>query len=51
MRHRVGHFWPFSAWGASVNGALALKLDVHINIGFVIVSIYFSEYTGVGKGQ
>ncbi len=30
---------------------LASKLDVHIYIGFVIVNIYFSGYTGVGKGQ
>ena len=51
MRHHVGHFRPYSTWEAPVNGALALKLDVHINIGFIIVGIYFSEYPGVGKGQ
>jgi len=36
---------------ACVNGVLASKLDVHINIGFVIITIFFSEYTQVGKGQ
>ena len=34
-----------------MNGVLTSNLDVHIKIGFVIVNIYFSEYTGVGKGQ
>ena len=48
MKHQVGHFWSYSA---CVNGALTSKLDVHINIGFTIVNIYFAEYTGVGKGQ
>ena len=48
MKHTVRHFWSYSA---RVNGALASKLDVHINIGFTIVNIYFSEYTGVGKGR
>jgi len=47
----VGHFWPYSAWEACVNGALASKLDVHINIGVIIVNIYILGYTGVGKGQ
>ena len=51
MGHRVGHFWPYSAWEAPVNGALASKRDVDINVGFVIVNIIFLEYTGVGKGQ
>ena len=51
MRHRVGHFWPYSAWEAHVNGALASKLNVHINIVFIIVTIIFLEFTGTGKGQ
>ncbi len=38
-------------WEACVNGALASKLDVHINIGVIIVNIYILGYTGVGKGQ
>src|SRR5258706_5706415 len=51
MRHRAGHFWPYSAWEARVNGALASKLNVHINIVFIIVTIIFLEFTGTGKGQ
>ena len=43
MRHHVGHFRPYSTWEAPLNGALALKLDVHINIGFIIVGIYFQN--------
>jgi len=39
----VGHFWPYSAWEAPVNGALASKLDVHISVGFVIVNIKFQN--------
>ncbi len=31
------------AWQACVNGALASKLDVHINIGFVMVNIHFQD--------
>jgi len=47
----VGHFWPYSAWEACVNGVLTSKLDVHINIGVIIVNIYILGYTGVGEGQ
>src|SRR5258706_8247557 len=47
----VGHFWPYSAGQPHMNGTLASKLGVHIEIGFIIVAIYFSEYTGVGMGQ
>ncbi len=43
----MGHFWPYSAWEACVNGVLASKLDVHINIGVIIVNIYILGYTGV----
>ena len=51
MGHQVGHFWPYSAWVAPVNGVPTSKCDVDINVGFVIVKIIFLEYTGVGKGQ
>ena len=47
----MSHCWPYSALEAPVNSALTSKLDAHINIRFIIVNIYFSEYTGVGKGQ
>jgi len=33
-----------------MNGVPASKLGVHIEIGFIMVTM-FSEYTGVGKGQ
>lgn len=43
----MGHFWSYSG---RVYGALASKFDVHTNIGFIIVNIFFFlEYTGVGK--
>src|SRR5260370_5070331 len=51
MRRGAGHFWPYSAWEGCVNGALASKLNVHINIVFIIVTIIFLEFTGTGKGQ
>ena len=43
--HRVGHFWPYSAWGARVHGALTSKLDVHINI----LSQYLQEWVRVNN--
>jgi len=50
LRANEASKWPYSAWEARVNGALASKLDAHIKIVFAIVNNYFifSEYTGVG---
>ena len=37
----MGHFWPYSTWGAHVHGVLASKLDVYINLTFIIMNIFF----------
>ena len=40
----MGHLWSYSAWVAHVDGALASNLRVHINMRFIVINIFFSEF-------